>query len=88
MSDEPIGGPMHKCPFCEGRGELPEKELFDRLSEKDLARKLATYVRDVIVADEKSSEDSETVAAGKTEFQRHVDMWNCTHFLWRRSPKE
>ena len=69
-----------KCPLCEGRGELPEEELCDRLEEKDLGHKLASYIGDVVHADEKES--------GGSEFQRHVDTWNCTHFLWRRSPKE
>ncbi len=73
---------MHKCPLCEGRGELPLEELHGRLAEKDLARKLTSYVANVIEADEKAK------AAGKSDFQRHVDAWNCTHFLWRRSPKE
>jgi hypothetical protein len=68
--------------LCEGRGELLESELHDRLAEKDLARKLASYVENIIQADEKAK------ATGKTDFQRHVDAWNCTHFLWRRSPKE
>jgi hypothetical protein len=85
MSDEPKGTVHHllKCPLCEGRGELPDNELFDRLSETDLGHKLASYVGNVVVADEKAKE-----TPGKKEFQRHVDAWNCTHFLWRRSPKE
>jgi hypothetical protein len=70
-----------KCPLCEGRGELPDDEMLNRLAEKDLGRKLSTYVEDIVHADEKAD------AAG-TDFQRHVDTWNCTHFLWRRSPKE
>lgn len=76
------GPAMHKCPLCEGRGELSENDLTERLSEKDLGRKLASYVGNVVVADENAK------ATGKTDFQRHVDAWNCTHFLWRRSPKE
>ncbi len=81
MTDDKVPT-LHKCPLCEGRGELPENELFDRLAEKDLGRKLATYVGDIVEADEKAK------AAGKSDFQRRVDDWNCTHFLWRRSPKE
>jgi len=76
-----------KCPLCEGGGELEKTELLDRLSEKDLGRKLASYVDAFIEADEKESE-SEAVAAGQSEFKHRVDAWNCTHFLWRRSPKE
>ncbi len=85
MSDQPKGSEHHllKCPLCEGRGELPEQELFDRLAEKDLGRKLSSYVGNVVEADEKAKD-----SPGKQEFQRHVDAWNCTHFLWRRSPKE
>ena len=87
MPDQPKG-PYHllKCPLCEGRGELPEKELLDRLDEKDLGHKLASYVENFIVADEKAAE--EVVPAGQADFKHHVDVWNCTHFLWRRSPKE
>ena len=70
-----------KCPLCEGRGELEEKDLFERLEEKDLGRKLASYIGDVVHADESAE-------AGATDFERRVDAWNCTHFLWRRSPKE
>lgn len=79
MSDS---GPKNvKCPLCEGRGELPEQELHDRLEEKDLGRKLATYIDDVVHADVKSQ-------GADSDFKNHVDAWNCTHFLWRRSPKE
>jgi hypothetical protein len=70
-----------KCPLCEGRGELPENEMNDRLAEKDLGRKLSSYVDHIVTADEK-------LGAGATDFQRHVDTWNCTHFMWKRSPKE
>ncbi len=88
MSDQPIGKDhLLKCPLCEGRGELPEQDLFDRLAEKDLGRKLSSYVGNVIEADEKEHE-VEAAHRGDPEFQRHVDVWNCTHFLWRRSPKE
>ena len=33
MSDQPKGLKYHllKCPLCEGRGELPQKEMLDRL---------------------------------------------------------
>ena len=69
-----------KCPLCEGRGELEDVEMFNRLAEKDLGKKLASYVGDIVHADE--------TQAGSTDFQGRVDAWNCTHFLWRRSPKE
>ena len=88
MPDQPKGPyQLLKCPLCEGRGELPHKDLLDRLDEKDLGHKLASYVENFIVADEKAAEE-ETVAAGEANFKHHVDTWNCTHFLWRRSPKE
>jgi len=87
MPDQPKGPyQLLKCPLCEGRGELPHKDLLDRLDEKDLGHKLASYVENFIVADEKAAE--ETVTAGEADFKHHVDTWNCTHFLWRRSPKE
>lgn len=70
-----------KCPLCEGRGELLEEELADRLSEKDLGRKLATYLDEIVHADENAKTHA-------NDFQQRVDAWNCTHFLWRRSPKE
>ncbi|MGZ4819930.1 MAG: hypothetical protein ACXVZJ_14975 [Terriglobales bacterium] len=86
MTDQPKGDLDHvlKCPLCEGRGELPHKEMLERLSEKDLGRKLASYMDNFIAADENEAEPE----AAHAEFQQHVDVWNCTHFLWRRSPKE
>jgi hypothetical protein len=88
MSDQSKGQHhLLKCPLCEGRGELPENEMFDRLEEKDLGHKLASYMHDVIAPDEKEAEP-DAAHNGKPDFQRHVDVWNCTHFLWRRSPKE
>ena len=91
MSDQPKGLKYHllKCPLCEGRGELPQKEMLDRLNETDLGHKLASYVENFIVADEKAAEpEAGPVHAGQPDFKQHVDVWNCTHFLWRRSPKE
>ena len=56
MPDQPKGPyQLLKCPLCEGRGELPHKDLLDRLDEKDLGHKLASYVENFIVADEKAS---------------------------------
>ena len=41
------------------------------------------------MADEKAAEpEGGPVRAGQPDFKQHVDVWNCTHFLWRRSPKE
>ena len=79
MSDESTSK-IVKCPLCEGRGELRDDEMLDRLAEKDLGRKLSSYVENIVAADEKE--------AGSSDFQGRVDAWNCTHFLWRRSPKE
>ena len=89
MSDQPKGHTHHllKCPLCEGRGELPKSDLMDRLSEKDLGHKLASYVDNFIVADEQESEP-EAAHSAQPDFKHRVDVWNCTHFLWRRSPKE
>ncbi len=86
MPDQPKGHHLLKCPLCEGRGELPEQDLHDRLGEKDLGHKLASYVENFIVADEKAAEPD--APGGQPDFKHHVDVWNCTHFLWRRSPKE
>jgi len=77
--------PLLKCPLCEGRGELPEKELFDRLSEKDFGRKVASYLHNFVEPEVGAT--AEPIEAGG-EFHKDVAAWNCTHFLWRRSPKE
>ncbi len=82
MSDSGSKKRVVKCPLCEGRGELPDDELISRLAEKDLGRKLSSYVENIVEADENAK------ATGATDFQKHVDAWNCTHFMWRRSPKE
>jgi hypothetical protein len=89
MSDQPKGQKFQllKCPLCEGRGELPENEMLDRLNEKDLGHKLASYVENFIVADEKAAVP-DSIRNSQPDFKQHVDVWNCTHFLWRRSPKE
>ena len=89
MSDQPKGPKYQllKCPLCEGRGELPQKEMLERLKETDLGHKLASYVENVIVADENAAEPGAAHAA-QPDFKQHVDVWNCTHFMWRRSPKE
>jgi hypothetical protein len=64
--------------------------MLDRLNETDLGHKLASYVENFIVADEQAAgpAEPESVKAGQPDFKHHVDVWNCTHFLWRRSPKE
>ncbi|MBZ5570029.1 MAG: hypothetical protein LAN64_19565 [Acidobacteriia bacterium] len=89
MSDQPKGQKDHllKCPLCEGRGELPKQDLLERLNERDLGHKLASYVENFIVADEKAAEPG-AADASQRDFKDHVNVWNCTHFLWRRSPKE
>ena len=89
MADQPKGQKCQliKCPLCEGRGELPEQEMVERLSEKDLGHKLASYVENFIVADEKAKA-ADAARDAQPDFKQHVDVWNCTHFLWRRSPKE
>ncbi len=71
-----------KCPLCCGRGELPKAELFDRLREKDFSHKVESYLANVVEPDRKSE-----LREGPT-FDNDVRTWNCTHFLWRRSPKE
>ena len=72
-----------KCPLCEGRGELPKQLLMDRLSEKDLGRKVESFMSIV------DSEQKETLhGVTGTPPSKAVTSWNLTHFLWRRSPKE
>lgn len=79
-----------KCPLCEGRGELPEQDLFDRLHEKDLCRKMESYLANFVSAEVRttSPEGSGPQLVEKPDFRKDVETWNCTHFLWRRSPKE
>lgn len=71
-----------KCPLCSGRGELPREELFDRLREKDFSRKVESYLANIVEPERKGHPKP-----GPT-FDQDVHTWNCTHFLWRRSPKE
>lgn len=69
--------PVHtreiSCPLCEGRGQLPEDVLVNRLSEKDLANKIKTYLVDFVDAEEVSKPGRHEINASN---------------LWRRSPKE
>ncbi len=71
-----------KCPLCSGRGQLPGEELFDRLREKDFSRQVASCPINVVEPERKA------VPRAGPSFDRDVHTWNCTHFLWRRSPKE
>jgi len=74
-----------KCPLCEGRGEMPEELLLERLREKDIARKLETYLTNIVAAARNG--EPHDVASGE-DTKHSADTWNLTHFLWRRSPKE
>lgn len=74
-----------RCPLCEGRGEIEKDVLLERLSEKDLGKKVESYLSNVVAAD--SSEELHGVPPSKTSKQQ-ANTWNLTHFLWRRSPKE
>ena len=85
MSDVPNKAEMLKCPLCEGRGELEKQLLLDRLQEKDLARKIASYFSNFVEADRK--EELHGVPANDAA-KHGAENWNLTHFLWRRSPKE
>ncbi len=71
-----------QCPLCSGRGELPRDELFARLREKDFSRKVESYLLNVVEPERKAEPQP------GPSFDRDVHTWNCTHFLWRRSPKE
>lgn len=74
-----------KCPLCEGRGEIEKDVLIDRLQEKDLGRKVQTYLSNIVAAEE----SEELHGVQPEEVAKHqVNSWNLTHFLWRRSPKE
>lgn len=88
MTDKPCT--VVKCPLCEGRGEMEDEVLLARLSERDVARKMAMFVENVVEAEAKTvtmdSDRAKTPA--DAQFQHDVANWNCTHFLWRRSPKE
>jgi hypothetical protein len=76
---------MLKCPLCEGRGELSKEIMLERLSEKDLARKMQSYMSNFIEADR--SEELHGLPAAEAP-KHDANSWNLTHFLWRRSPKE
>lgn len=85
MSDPRKSSEMVKCPLCEGCGELRKHILLERLSEKDLGRKVQTYLSDIV--DAERSEEMHGITA--SEASKHdANNWNLTHFLWRRSPKE
>lgn len=74
-----------KCPFCEGRGEIEKQVLLDRLREKDLGKKVETYLSNIV--DAEATEQMHGVPAAEAN-QQPANTWNLTHFLWRRSPKE
>ena len=78
-----------KCPLCEGRGEMADDDLLSRLREKDVAKKMASFVENVVEAELKTATgESQIKTPADAQFQHDVANWNCTHFLWRRSPKE
>jgi hypothetical protein len=88
--NEPKVCTVVKCPLCEGRGEMNDHELLTRLREKDVAAKMANYIENVVEAEEKTrmAEPRPNKTPADAQFQHDVKAWNCTHFLWRRSPKE
>ncbi|HUN90042.1 MAG TPA: hypothetical protein VMU28_14685 [Terriglobales bacterium] len=85
MSDSPPKATEKlQCPICEGRGEIEKEELLARLGEKDLGRKVRTYLSDFVDA-----ECKEELKGGEPGEAKHTaKAWNLTHFLWQRSPKE
>jgi hypothetical protein len=85
MSDAPKNSEVLRCPFCEGRGEIEKDLLLERLREKDLGRKVESYLSDIVAAE--SSEELHGVPVGEAT-KHEANTWNLTHFLWRRSPKE
>ena len=85
MSDSPPKATEKlRCPICEGRGEIERDELLVRLNEKDLGRKVQTYLSDFVESEKKEELDEVVPDEGKHD----PKAWNLTHFLWRRSPKE
>jgi hypothetical protein len=83
MSEKHEMADIVKCPLCEGQGELHKDVLLDRLSEKDLNRKVANHLS---IVDAEQRESINPLANEPTK--ENVTAWNLTHFLWRRSPKE
>jgi len=85
MNDSPKKAEILRCPFCEGRGEIEKDVLLERLREKDLGRKVESYLSNIVAA-----ETSEELHGVPTEdaAKHQANSWNLTHFLWRRSPKE
>jgi len=74
-----------KCPFCDGRGEIEKHVLVERLREKDLGKKVETYLSNIVAAE--AREELHGVPAAEAE-EHQVNTWNLTHFLWRRGSKE
>ena len=86
MSDTPKkAAEVVTCPICEGRGELEKEILLDRLREKDLGRKLETYLSNIVAAER--SEELHGVPAEEAA-KHQPTTWNLTHFMWKRSQKE
>ena len=75
-SRSPVHSNVVCCPLCEGRGQLPEDVLVDRLNEKDLANKIKSYLSNFV--------DAEMAATAPSIGNKAFDTSN----LWRRSPKE
>ena len=75
-SRSPVHSNVVCCPLCEGRGQLPEDVLLERLSEKDLANKIKSYLANFV--------DAEMAVSAPTTGSKAIDTSN----LWRRSPKE
>jgi hypothetical protein len=75
-SRSPVHSNIVCCPLCEGRGQLPEDVLIDRLGEKDLANKIRSYLANFV--------DAEMAVSTPTVGSKAIDTSN----LWRRSPKE
>ncbi len=75
-----------KCPFCHGRGKLPQSELLNHLHDKDLLRKVEGPAAP-------PASDVETLTPQKLDSKaprrhRETELLNLTHFLWRRTPKD
>ncbi len=75
-SRSPVHSKSVCCPLCEGSGQLPEDVLLERLSEKDFANKVKSYLANFV--------DAEAASTVPKPASRAMDTSN----LWRRSPKE
>lgn len=94
MSQVPGNGQYVQCPLCEGRGQLHRSEVLQRLTDKELTGKIASYLEKLQKVEETQAPQLVKTAATAAEmrqpgeFEKEVHTWPAKRFLWRRSPKE